>query len=309
MAVLVEAKDRFSGFYLEIEEQARDRLSDDVAGLKMRLTDLPTESLEVLNRQLAEKQTLRVQREAAAKRLSELFITWLRARPPAESIARIGALFDRRVLESVIDEQVRVINEAELIHRLKVAAERCDPRGDEDDAIALEFPAGAVSAAVQIGRIDRLQEEIRALAREVERLARNIETVNNAAPFRERLPVAQKELVAQIERIAGYQCFREDEAKAEDYMAALKLQADAIKQLEKRMAKNLSARSAVEREQAIIRAKFEKVEKEDIAIRRESGKRPTATGQNPGKTPVSEQMLRDLPESLLEVFSNCPETL
>lgn len=302
LAVLVQAKERFSGFYLEIEEQARDRLSDEVAGLKMRLTDLPTESLEVLNRQLAEKQTLRVQREAAAKRLSELFITWLRARLPAESIARIGALFDRRVLESVIDEQVRVINEAELIHRLKVAAERCDPRGYEDDAIALEFPAGAVSAAGQIGRMDRLQEEIRALAREVERLARNIETLNNATPFRERLPVAQKELVAQIERIVGYQRFREDEAKAEDYMAALKLQADAIKQLEERMAKNLSARSAVEREQATIRAKFEKLEKEDIAIRRESGNRPTATGENPGKTPVSEQMLRDLPESLLEVF-------
>lgn len=302
LAGLAQAKERFSGFYMEVEEQARDRLGDEIAGLKMRLEDLPTESLEVLNRQLTEKQILLVQREAAAKRLGELFITWLRARLPAESIARVGALFDRRVLESVIDEHVRVVNEAELISRLKMAAERCDPRGYEDDAIALEFPAGAVSAAGQIGRMDRLQEEIRALTRDVERLTRNIETLNNATPFRARIPLAQKELITQIERISGYQRFHEEEAKAEEYEAALKLQTNAIKQLEERMGKNLSARSAVEREQAVIREKFDKLEKEDIAIRKESRDRPTATGDNPGKTPVSEQVLRDMPESLLEMF-------
>lgn len=303
LAGLAQARERFSSFYMEMEEQARDRLSDEIAGLKMRLEDLPTEALEVLNRQLTDKRTLVVQREAAAKRLNELFITWLRARLPADSIARIGALFDRRVLESVIDEQVRVVNEVELIHRLKVAAEHCDPRGYEDDVIALEFPAGTVSATEKIGRMDQLQEEIRALTREVERLERNIETLNNATPFRERLPIAQKELVAQIERITGYQRFREDETKVEQYGAALKKQAGAIKELEDCLAKNSSARSDVEREQATIRTKFEKLKEEDNAIRQESRDMPVAIGENPGKTPVSDQAVRELPAAMLELFS------
>lgn len=302
MKVLDQTREHYADFILEMEEQARDQLAEEVAGLKMRLGDLPKETMEVMNRQLSEKQSLLVQREAAAKRLDDLFITWLRNRLPEESIARIGALFERRVLEAVIDEQVTLIDEAGLIKRLKAAAEGCDARGYADDVIAIEYPAGALSTAKQIGRMDRLQEEIRALTREAARLEGNIETLHNAKPYRDRLPVAQKEHEIQIQRIASYQRFREEEAKTEEYKAALNQRTDEIQGLDERIATNRSAQSRVERNKTSIAEKFEKLKKEDCDIRLKSRDMPFATGENPGETPVSEQVVRDLPSSLLEIF-------
>jgi hypothetical protein len=302
LLALKQARGRYADFVLEVEEQARDRLFDEVAGLKMKLEDLPKEPVDVLSRQLDEKKTLLAQREAAGKRLSELFITWLRKRLPEESIARVGALFDRRILEAVIDEQVTVIDEIGLIERLKAAAECCDPRGYADVVVAIEFPVGTVTAASQIGRMDRLQEEIRALAREAERLARNIETLQNARQHLDRLPLAQKEHAVQLQSIAGYQRFRQEEARAEYYEESLGQCTREIKKLDERIAKNRDAHSGVEKEQAAILGKFEKLTTDDQAIRKLSREMPFATGERPGSTAVSEQAVRDLPSSLLEVF-------
>jgi hypothetical protein len=154
---LAQAKQRFADFDKEIEEQARDRLDDEVTNLNLRLADAPKEPLAVLERQLSEKQVLRTQREDEVQKLSSLFITWLRARLPEDSVARLGAIIDRRVLESVIDEQISINDEAGLIRRLKAAAENCDPRGYADDAVSIEFAADAVTGARQLGKMDGLR--------------------------------------------------------------------------------------------------------------------------------------------------------
>ncbi len=151
---LAQAKLNFADFNLDIEEQSRDRLNDEINDLNMRLADVPKEPLEVLARLLADKQNQLKQREAAVKRLGDLFITWLRARLPEENIARLGAMLDRRVLESVMDEQISIHDEAALLLRLKTAADCCDPRGYTDNAIGIEFAPGAITGARQLGKMD-----------------------------------------------------------------------------------------------------------------------------------------------------------
>jgi hypothetical protein len=103
---LAQAREGYKGFILELEEQTRDRLGDEIAGLKMRLDDLPKEPPEVLSRQLTEKKTLLAQREAAVKRLDELFITWLRARLPY-SLDEVHAL-DRQNLGNILQLSERL---------------------------------------------------------------------------------------------------------------------------------------------------------------------------------------------------------
>ncbi len=299
---IAEDRQRYADFVLEVEEQVRDRLSDEVSGLKMRLANVPGEAIEVLTRQLGEQQAQIAQRQATLAAIDQLFITWLRSRLPEEDIARVGSIFDRRVLESKLDEQVTIRNEAELVRRLRGAAGRCDPRGYEDDAITVEFSAGAVSAVTQLGHRGRLEEEIRKLQREADRLARDIETVQNAAEYRTRLPVAEKEYFAQVGRLHAFQLYREEIAKEATYKSELKRHEADGRRIDEQLAANEAARNEAAKNGNAALAKFDKLKEEDGKIRIEARNLPTAEGDNPGPTPLSSAFVRDLPVSLLEVI-------
>jgi hypothetical protein len=302
LSVIRQARERFSQFIPEFEMQARDLLGDEVADLKSRLDNLPKESPELLSRQLETKREELRQREIAAARLSELFITWLRARMPEESVARLGAVLDRRILESVMNEQINVTDEAVLIARLKTAADRCDTRGYEDEAVTVEFPAGAISATSQIGRLDQLQEAIRELKRDIDRREREIETLKNAAPYRERLKAAQKEHADKIQLIAAYQAFQEEAVNEPSYLVERDKLANEVAEIERLQEKNEEARTKVQNEGEAALAKFKEVTADQDEIRRQATNMPTADGDDPGETPLSTAHVRDLPESLLEVF-------
>ncbi len=302
LEAIAQGRERYADFMLDVEEQVRDRLSDEVAGLKMRLSDVPAETVEVLTRQLAEQQTQLTQRETSLKGIHQLFITWLRSRLPEEDIARVGSLFDRRVLESAVDEQVSIRDEVELLRRLRAAAKRCDPRGYEDDAVMIEFSAGAVTTINQLGRRNRLEEEIRKLQREIDRLSRDIETVKNAAAFRTRLPMAEKEYTAQVTRLNGYQLFREEAAKEAAYESESKRHAAEVMKAEDRLATNETGRAKAKKEREVAIEKFDRLQEEDGKIRSEARNLPAAEGDNPGPTPLSDAFLHDLPVSLLEII-------
>jgi hypothetical protein len=299
---LAEVRSRYVDFDLEIEEQIRDRLSDEIDGLKMRLADVPAESLEALVRQLGEHEALLAQRESALARVATLFVTWLRERLSGDEVARLGALFDRRLLESAVNEQVSIVDENELVGRLRAAAQRCDPRGYQDDAITIEFVAGALASANQLGRPERLREEIRRAQREIERLERQVETVKNAQALRARLPVAQKEHLAQVTRMNGYQKFREEAAKEAQRTEELKRLSTEQQTLKEKLAQNEIARTAAAKEGDTAIAKFDRLKADDEKIRNEARNLPIAVGDDPGATPLSDSFLRELSDSLLDVI-------
>lgn len=302
LSKLNQARERFGNYVPELEEQARDRLGDEVADLKERLANIPKESADVLAAQLRAKQQDLQQRENALARLSDLFITWLRARLPEESVARVGALFNRRVLESVMHENINVANEATLIARLQAAAERCDARGYDDDVIGVEFPAGSVSTTSQLGRMDQLQAGIREITREIDRLNRDIETLNNAKPYRVRLKTAQAEYDEKIAWIAAYRLFQDELAHEAAYRLEHTGHSKHVAILQKQLDENEDARGKLEKDAATAIAKFDGLTTDRTEIQKQATNMPTADGNDPGETPLSNAFIRDLPESLLEVF-------
>jgi hypothetical protein len=299
---LAQARQRFVDFDCEIEEQGRDGLEGEITNLNSRLADVPKEPQAVLERQLDEKQTLKLLRESAVQKLGSLFITWLRERLPAENIARVGAMFDRRVLESVMDEQISINDEAGLLRRLKAAAERCDVRGYTDDVIAIEFAANAITDARKLGQMSGLQEEIRALTRDIERLTGNIDTIKNAQPLRERRDAAKKEYEAKLKRLADHRIYLEHLVKEPEWQSEFERLSGEISRHETRQVEIRDAQSKAESEGKIALDKAQKLADEDREITRESRDMPAASGDDPGPTPVSDQVLRDVPESLIELF-------
>jgi hypothetical protein len=299
---LTKEKERFATFVFEIEEQARVNLASEVAGLRSRLEDLPKEPLEVLARQLHEKRAVLKQREQGAARLSDLFVTWLRARLTEESVAKAGALFDRSILESVMDEGIRVLDENALLRRLKNLAAACDARGYRDDMVELEFSVGALSSVQRIGRIEQLEEEIRDLKRQITRLERDIETLRDAEPWKARLRKAEIDHTWQIERLSGFRRFSEQRAKEPADLDELKRLSDEATQWLERLQQNEKDRSHAETTRTAAIERFQQLEKEDAEIRKEARSMPVAEGEAPGRTPLTDAFVKDLPTSLLEVF-------
>lgn len=299
---LESAKARYANFVLELEEQVRDRLREEISGLTRRLADVPKESRDTLARQLGEKQSLLAEREAAAARIERLFITWLRARLPAEHVARLGAMLERRVLESSLDEAISVQNEAALLQRLAAAAQRCDARGYADDAVAIEFPPGATKTANQFGRPERLQEEIRELRRTIDRLKQNIETLENAQALRARLPISEREYEAQIRRLDGYTRFREEMGNEEAHRVALASADQRVAEIEQLLKANETARTKAREEGQAALDKFNQFHDDDLKIRSEARNPPAPPGDDPGGTPLSDAFVQNLPASLLDVF-------
>jgi hypothetical protein len=299
---LTQAKQRFADFDRETEDHACKQLDAEITDLNLRLADLPKETQPILERQLAEKQTVKQQRESAVQKFGHLFITWLRERLPEESVARLGAIFDRRVLESVLDEQISIGDEAGLLRRLKVAVERCDARGYTDDVVSLEFAANAVTDARKLGQISGLQEEIRALTREIDRLARNIETLKNAQPFRERRDAAKKEYEIQLKRLADHKTYLEQLTQAPERQSELERLSGEISRREIRLVEIREAQTKAKSEGDIAIEKARKLADDDREITREARDMPAASGDDPGATPVSDQALSDAPKPLLELL-------
>lgn len=302
LSALNQAKERFADYVPEIEDQACERLVEEISNLTERLKNMPKESPEVLLEKLEAKRKERQQNEKKAAQLSDLFITWLRVRMPEQSIARIGAILNHEILESVMDENITVTDEAALIARLEAAAGRCDVRGYEDDTVAVEFPAGALSAASKVGRLDQINAIIQELSRDITRLEKDRETVLQAAPFRARLPAARKEYEDKIQRRAAYQQFQENLAQEPNYQNDAGKWKAEVEALQKKQDENEDARQKNETLSLDAVRKFDQLTIDQAEIRRQATNMPTADGDDPGETPLSTAYVRELPESLLEVF-------
>lgn len=299
---LEQARDRFASFVLEIEEQARDVLQHEISSLQSRLADVPTEPLETLTKQLEEKNGERDRLRGVAQHLDELFVTWLRQQLPSDDLNRVAAMFDRRLLESLMDEQVRIRDERLLLQRLTAAASRCDVRGYCDDAIEVEFPSGAIAAAADLGRKDRIEEKIRALEREISRLAANIETLRTSAALKERLKAACKEHEGKIKEIGAYTRFQEKLAQESLLKVEQETWSRKAGSLRDELAKNESARADIVRQGDEVFRKLEELKTEQSGIHEESRNPPIADGDDPGETPISSVAIKELPESLVEAF-------
>lgn len=298
---LAQAKERFATFVPEIEEQVRQNLGNEVAALKARLADVPAESMEVLQRQLEEKRDQRKSREDTARRLAELFVTWLRERLPEESVARLGALFDRNLLEAVMDERVSIHDEKELLRRLRAWAGQCDARGYEDETLQVEFAPSALNSAGNIGRVERVEEEARDLRRQVERLGRQIETLRDARPWKEKLTAAERAYDAQVRRLADFEDFQEALAKEDALNGQLAELQKASREWTKRLAENEAVRAEQKRLGEAAVAQAQQLIDDDKLIREEAKNMPVAEGDDPGAISPADAAVA-FPASLLEGF-------
>lgn len=295
-------RERFASFIPEFEAQACTQLGDEVANLEERLRNIPLETIETLTAQLTSKQAELSRQKLALDRLADLFVTWLRDRIPKEEVARLGALMNRNVLISVMDEQIQVLNEADLIDRLRKVAAQCDVRGYSDDTVSIEFPRGAIADASEAGNKEKLEASIRSLEREIARLERDIETVKNAEPFRLRLKEAGVAYKAKLKYIATYEEFCEEAEKADEYSSQLESQAKRIAELGNRMGQVESDHAGVRSQAQAAIDKFNDVTGEQDEIRKHAANMPTADGDDPGPTPLSIHFIESLPQSLLETF-------
>lgn len=307
LEALEKAAARFADLVPEVEQQVRVNLGDEVANLRGRLADLPNESPDILTRQLEGKALLLDQRRKSVARLSDFFINWLRARLPEKSIESLGSLLDRNVFEAVMNERINVLDENGLLDRLKKLAEQCDARGYQDDFVEIEFLPGSRSSVQKIGRLEQLQEEIRDLQRQTEKLARDIETLRNAKPFRDRLVVVEFEYNQQIQKLGDYARYREELDQKSDYLEQLGRWTAKSAKLGETLQANETARNAVTQTSQSALDRADKLQKENNAIREQAKSMPCAEGDDPGATAVSDAFVKDLSNSLLEVFQKARE--
>lgn len=295
-------RQRFANFVPELEEQARAGLDQEVQLLRERLRDIPMEEAATLERQLVEVQTQLLEKKTARDRTDALVINWLRRQLGEDAAARVAALFDPRLLQGTMDQQVAVRDEEQFTARLRAIAENATSREYNDELVSIEFAAGAVNKAKQLGRPEQLAEEIRRLERDATRLARDVETVRNAATMRARLPEALKELGDKSDSIRAYQRFGELELKEPELREKRTQLEAALASAQRALDENEKARHATEeRRQTAIR-KFDQLTREDAEIRREALNLPSADGEDPGPTPPSDMHLKQMPESLLETI-------
>ena len=295
-------KNRYADFVRELEEQARDQLDDEVQGLRHRLREVPNEDVATLERQHADVQEQLKEKKAALEKVDALVANWLRRTLGEDSASRVAALFDSRLLLGAMDEQVSIRDEKALVSRLRAIAANTDARGYEDDVVLVEYAAGAVGRAKQIGRPEHLAEEIRRLEREAERLNRDVETVRNAARLRARLPVAEKELKAKEATLVDHQRFLEADANESKSRAELARLEEQLSARQSALDQNETARNEARKTTETAVKKFDALIEEDKAIRREALDLPSADGENPGQTPLSDEQVRQLPESLLDAI-------
>lgn len=276
-------------------------------GLRHRLREVPNEDVVTLERQHADVLEQFKEKKAALEKVDALVANWLRRTLGEDSASRVAALFDSRLLLGAMDEQVSIRDEKAFVSRLRAIAANTDARGYEDDVVLVEYAAGAVGRAKQIGRPEHLAEEIRRLEREAERLNRDVETVRNAARLRARLPVAEKELKTKENTLAEHQRFLEAEANEPDSRAELARLEEQLGVRQHALDQNEAARNKTRETGAAAVDKFNALIKEDEAVRREAQDLPSADGEDPGQTPLSEEQVRQLPESLLEAIRSTRE--
>jgi len=304
LRLIDEGKARFSDFVPEIEQAALDRLEAQVSELSVRLKNVPTEPRDTLERQLTETRELLRQREQSLQHIDRLFITWLRSHFSEEDAARIGALIERGILESPLDQGVSVLDENALLARLRAIVENSDARGYRDSVVEVEFSVGALPKLRQIGRKEGLLEEIRTLKRRTEQLARDIETLVNTAALREEFRGAKAAHKNQSERLFAYARYQKEQAEENSLRDRLRELEGESERLTGELGKNEAAREKVTKEGEIAFDKLEQLKKENEAVRREERDMPVAPGEPVGRTAVSDAVVEQLmpPVPLPEVF-------
>lgn len=304
LRLIEDGKTLFRDFVPEIEQAALERLETHLAELTVRLQNVPTESRDTLERQLTETQAVLRQRDQSLQHIDRLFITWLRGHFPEEEAARIGALIERGILESPLDQGVSVLDEKTLLARLRVIVENSDARGYRDSVVEVEFSVGALPKLRQIGRKEGLLEEIRTLKRRIEQLARDIETLVNTAALQEEFTSAKAAHKSQSERLFDYARYREEQAKEDSLCDTLHNLELESKRLTGELGKNEEARQKVNEEGKIAFEKLEQLTKENEAVRREERDMPVPPGEPIGRTAVSDAVVEQLmsPVSLPDVF-------
>lgn len=304
---LAEMRKLFAGFAFELEIQARDNLSEEIRGIDVRIRNAPKEKADVIRQQLADKRLLLQQRKATVKRVNDFFIAWLRKRMPAGEAERLAALFHRGVLESFVNEQVQIKDEKKMLERLQAAARRCDARGYEDEAVILDFPAGAIRQAAQVGNATALEQEIRSIEREVANLETDLDTLTRLDELRARRPLAQQAYDAQAKRVIEYETFQKQVFEEEGWRVQLNESRDRQTQVKAELETNELGRvKATGRSEGAV-AKFDKLQQERAKVAVEAQNFPFPPGDDPGSTPLGKAAVSELPEALTEVFVKARE--
>ena len=185
LQAIAKGRDLYATFQPELAEVSVKNLKENWLELNARLRVLPTGTIEEITEKL---EALNRQLEVVKKQIDQqgkLIVTWLRTQLPDEDVNRLGALLRSDLLESVLDEQVFLKDSGALIKNLRLLAERCDARGYEDDAVTVEFPAGALRHAAELGQIGRLEKRRTALEVDIEKARNEIETLTSFAALKE----------------------------------------------------------------------------------------------------------------------------
>ncbi|MBK8477270.1 MAG: hypothetical protein IPL39_13520 [Opitutaceae bacterium] len=292
----------FRDFVVEFEENAYALIDNEVTDLQGKLALAPPEAVEVLENELREKRELLAAQERAAARIQSLFITWLRARLPADRIGQLGALFNQRLLELEMDEQIVVADEAALLRRLDAALEYSDVRGYHDAAIEVVYPPGAVSAIGQLGNADGYRTRATRLRREIANLERAIEAKRHGVALTARLETRKQDRRLQAQRIEAYKAFRTDLSRETEYKATAAQSAASIATLDQQLVaiEESTKRDLDQRRKASLR--LEALVEEERKVQIEARNMPVAGGNDPGPAPISDDAVRALPADLPSVF-------
>lgn len=313
LQAICDNRERFRDFVLEIEEYALGGINTDIATIQGKLSFAPAEPITVLEEELRQKTEELAEQERAAARIKSLFITWLKERLPAAEVSQLGALFNPRVLQSVIDEQVLITKEAELLKHIRAAMERCDVRGYRDDLVEITFPQGSVSAVAQFGRVEAYQAKAAVLRREIHNLVRAIDAKRNADAIKAELEKKQQERRQAEKRLEQYKSFQEDLSREAAYKEAV-AQAEAESATLETQIAAIDAEIALKKEsKAEASRRFDELKKEASDVEREALNMPVADGDDPGPTPLGVEAVDRLPPDLPSVFrqvrQKCREAL
>lgn len=292
----------FRDFVLELEENAYYLIENEIAELQGKLTLAPAESVETLESDLRDKRSDLEEQKKAAARIQSLFVTWLRERLPAEGVAQLGALFNPRTLELMIDEQVVVTDEAEFLKQITSAIERCDARGYQGNSIEISFPPGSVSAVAKLGKAEGYHARIQTLQREISNLEKSIDAKRNWVAINSTLENRKRDRREQERRINEFKAFQSELGRESEYKSTSEQLASEISILDTKIHENerTTQKNADAKREAVER--YDQLVEQEGKVREEARNMPTPVGEDPGPTPVSNEAITRIPEDLPSVF-------
>ena len=313
LQTICDHREKFRDFVLEIEEYALEVINSEIARIQGKLSFSPAEPITVLEQDLRKKTEELVEQEKAAARIKSLFITWLKERLPAAEVSQLGALFNPRVLQSEIDEQVLITKETEFLQRIRAAIERCDARGYRGDLVEITFPQGAVSAVAQLGNVEAYKAKAAVLRREILHLEHAIDAKRNADAIHAALATKQQERRQVEKRLEEYKSFQEELSREATYKEAVAQAEAESATLETQINDIDTAITQKQATKAEATRRFDELNAEAREVDREALNMPVASGDDPGATSVGTEAVDRLPPALPGVFrqvrQKCREAL